>query len=108
MKAGIPMVCINPLYTARELEYAINKVNVKALVCPKSVGPLNYEKIINEMIPDIATRDKYNINSENVKCLEKIFFHSTDAETEGIINWTDLEQAAGNNHYAALAGTKIS
>ena len=28
-KAGLPLVNINPLYTANELEYAINKVNGK-------------------------------------------------------------------------------
>ena len=48
-KAGIQMVCINPLYTAKELEYAINKVDVKILICPKSVAALDYEKIIGKL-----------------------------------------------------------
>ena len=37
-KAGVSMVAINPLYTARELEYALHKVHAKILVCPKEIG----------------------------------------------------------------------
>ncbi|CBY17807.1 unnamed protein product, partial [Oikopleura dioica] len=33
-RAGMKMVNINPMYTARELEYALNKVDAKMLVCP--------------------------------------------------------------------------
>lgn len=101
------MVCINPLYTARELEYAINKVNVKALVCPRSVGQLNYENIITQMIPDIAEQNRYNIQADNVKGLEKIIFYSTDEPVDGIISWRDLEFAADQSHYDILSSTKL-
>ena len=38
------MVCINPLYTAPELEYAINKVGAKILLAPKTVAALSYDQ----------------------------------------------------------------
>merc|ERR1711990_937683 len=40
--AGMQLVTINPMYTAKELEYAINKVDITALICPQEIGPLNY------------------------------------------------------------------
>ena len=102
------MVCINPLYTAYELEYAINKVGIKILVCPKSVGDaLNYHKILTVMIPDLETQDKFNLNSKNVDVLEKIVFYSTDEEIGGVINWKDVEEAGDQSHYKILADVNI-
>jgi hypothetical protein len=44
------------MYTTDELQYAINKVNVKCLICPKSIGPLNYHKTISAMIPNLPNQ----------------------------------------------------
>ena len=60
-KAGMHLVTLNPLYTAKELEYSVNKVDIAAIVCPKEIGPLDYHATITEMIPDLAkaTRGNY-------------------------------------------------
>ena len=67
------MVNINPMYTARELEYALNKVDARMLVCPRfalsfllcltvfpfrGIGPLDYEQVLKDMIPNLDTQNK--------------------------------------------------
>ena len=61
-KVGTPLVSINPLYTAKELEYALAKVNVKCLICPKEIGPLKYNQIIRQMIPNLDELNKNELN----------------------------------------------
>ena len=43
--SGMQLVTINPMYTAPELEYAINKVDIKCLISPQSIGPLDYRLV---------------------------------------------------------------
>ena len=50
-KAGLQLVTLNPMYTARELEYAINKVGISGIICPKEIGPIDYHKQISIMSP---------------------------------------------------------
>ena len=72
-RAGMKMVNINPMYTARELEYALNKVDARMLVCPRfkssviqsstvilfrGIGPLDYEQVLKDMIPNLDTQNK--------------------------------------------------
>ena len=54
-KAGFQLVTLNPMYTARELEYACNKVNIAGILCPKEIGPLGmlHRKIINTFLSNI-------------------------------------------------------
>ena len=50
------MVNINPLYTTRELEYALEKVDAKMLVCQKTIGPLNYHAKVQELTNEFFKR----------------------------------------------------
>ena len=54
-KAGMHLVTLNPLYTAQELEYAINKVDIAAIICPKEIAHLDYHDTIQKMIPGLTT-----------------------------------------------------
>ena len=63
-KAGMHLVTLNPLYTPSELEYAINKVDVTALICPKEIGPLDYHATIQQMVPDLTKGTRGNVERE--------------------------------------------
>ena len=52
------LVTVNPLYTPKELEYAINKVDIAAIICPKEIGPLNYHNTIQKVIPGLCESKK--------------------------------------------------
>jgi len=73
-KAGLPLVSINPLYTATELEYALNKVNVTCLICPRQIGPLNYHATISKMIPNLDQLDRHNLTLQHIPGF--LIFHS--------------------------------
>mgnify|MGYP000540639690 CR=1 FL=1 len=101
------MVNINPLYTARELEYALEKVDAKILICPKEIGPLNYDETIRQMIPDLNTRNWENLKLPNLPKLEKIIYYSNVEKIDGTILWSDLESAADQKHFKILDSYKV-
>ena len=96
------MVNINPLYTARELEYALDKVDAKLLVCPKTIGPLNYDATIRQMIPDLDTRNSHDLNLAQLPMLKKIIYYSNTEPLDGTLLWSDLEAAGDQSHYTLL------
>ena len=99
---------INPLYTASELEYALNKVEVKVLICPQTLGPaLDYEAILKTMIPDLEERDRNCLNVPSLKTLEKIILYSNPKPIPGTFQWKDIEQAAESKHFKKLEGLKV-
>ena len=95
------------MYTASELEYAINKVEVKILICPQTSSIRNYGKIIFELISDISERDPHHLKCPKLKTLNKIIFYSSDTDFPGVIQWNELEQAAQQNHFKSLSEIKV-
>jgi len=95
-RAGFEMVNINPLYTSRELEYALEKVDAKMLVCPKTIGPLNYHAKVQEMIPNLAEQDRFSLNVPSVPTLKKVVYYSCPEAEAGTFQWSELEQAGSD------------
>ncbi|MEE8173538.1 MAG: AMP-binding protein, partial [Alphaproteobacteria bacterium] len=52
-KAGLILVNINPAYRLSELEYALNKVECKALISAESFKSSRYLDMIRELAPEI-------------------------------------------------------
>jgi fatty-acyl-CoA synthase len=50
-KAGLILVTINPAYRASELEYTLNKVGVRALVCANAFKTSNYVEMVEAVAP---------------------------------------------------------
>ena len=101
------MVNINPLYTAPELEYALNKVNVKVLICPETIGALDYYSILQDLIPDLEKRDRNDLKVSSLKTLEKIIFYSNPEPKAGTFQWPDIEQAAESKDFNKIESLKI-
>jgi fatty-acyl-CoA synthase len=53
-KAGIVLVNINPAYRLSEVEYTLNKVGVKALICAERFKTSDYSGMLEELAPEIA------------------------------------------------------
>ena len=53
-KAGLVLVTINPAYRLSELEYALNKVGCRALVCATRFKTSDYIGMIQTLAPELA------------------------------------------------------
>ncbi|HEY1753416.1 MAG TPA: AMP-binding protein [Caulobacteraceae bacterium] len=52
-KAGLILVTINPAYRLSELEYTLNKVGVKALVCAEAYKTSDYAGMVETLAPEL-------------------------------------------------------
>lgn len=52
-RIGAVMVNINPAYQMAELEYALNKVGVKVLICAQGVKATDYLAMLREIAPEL-------------------------------------------------------
>jgi len=106
-KVGMPLVSLNPLYTVPELEYAMNKVGAKALVCPKELGPLNYNAALTSLIPDLDKQDKFNLKSSAMPELKTIVYYTCYEEVGGVIRWDELEEMGSDKNLTEVRSIKV-
>ncbi|MEJ1975028.1 MAG: AMP-binding protein [Acetobacteraceae bacterium] len=53
-KAGLILVNINPAYRVSELDYALNKVGVRALITATAFKTSDYMGMLNTVLPELA------------------------------------------------------
>ncbi|HZP98869.1 MAG TPA: AMP-binding protein [Reyranella sp.] len=90
-KAGLILVNVNPAYRRAELEYAMNKVECKALVLAPSLKTSNYLEIVSDLVKDKKLphlRHLVRLGSE---------------KTPGMLNFDDVAKAGANKERAYLA-----
>lgn len=63
-KAGLILVNINPAYQVPELEYCLNKVQVKAVVAAEGVGPLKYYNHFTQLVPELERSNPKMLNAQ--------------------------------------------
>lgn len=76
-KAGLILVNINPAYRTSELEYALNKVGVKALITARKFKSSDYISMLRELEP------------ESIPDLE-LLISLDDAEQDGFVTFASL------------------
>ncbi|TAM03947.1 MAG: AMP-binding protein, partial [Pusillimonas sp.] len=91
---GAVMVNINPAYRVSELEYALNKVGVKALICAPGTKASNYLAMLNEIAPEIEHSAAGRLVLKRVPKLETIV-HLSDERRPGVFTFRQLMDAAG-------------
>jgi len=90
-KAGLVLVNVNPAYRRTELEYAMNKVECKALVMAPALKTSNYLEIVSDLVKDRKLphlRHVVRLGGE---------------KTPGMLNFDDVAQAGGNAERVKLA-----
>jgi fatty-acyl-CoA synthase len=90
-KAGLVLVNVNPAYRRAELEYAMNKVECKALILAPALKTSNYLEIVSDLVKDAK-----------LPLLKHIIRLGSD-RTPGMLNFDDVAQAGGNAERARLA-----
>jgi fatty-acyl-CoA synthase len=65
-KAGIILVNINPAYRVTELEFALNKVGVTALITATAFKTSDYMAMLREVLPELAASTPGTLNAARV------------------------------------------
>jgi fatty-acyl-CoA synthase len=90
-KAGLVLVNVNPAYRRAELEYAMNKVECKALILAPALKTSNYLEIVEDLV-----------KSNKLPHLKHVIRLGPE-KTAGMLNFDDVATAGGNAEKARLA-----
>ncbi|MFN9774113.1 MAG: AMP-binding protein [Burkholderiales bacterium] len=101
-KAGLVLVNINPAYRRAELEYALNKVECKALVLATALKTSDYLAIVNDLAPELAAATPGHLHAKALPHL-RIVVRLGDERTPGMLNFADVARGGGDAERARLA-----
>lgn len=71
-RLGLVMVALNPAYQTSEMQYCINKVGIKAVICGHKHKTQNYYELLGKIAPELYVTDPGKLNSKNVPSLETV------------------------------------
>ena len=100
-KAGLILVNINPAYRLAELEYALNKVECKALVSAAAFKTSDYLGMLHELAPALDRAPPGMLNAAKLPHLKIVIRLGTD-KTAGMYNFADVPAMATKTERAAL------
>ena len=101
-KIGAIMVCINPAYRLYELEYALNKVECKAVVSTEAFKSSDYLSMLNELASELRQCDPGRLVSEKLPNLTTVIRMGEDA-TPGMFNFDQVLGMGGETETQRLA-----
>ena len=104
-KAGLVLVNINPAYRLAELEYALNKVGCRALVCAEKFKSSEYLVMLRDLAPEIERAAPGRLKCAKLPSLEIVIRLGTE-KSPGMFNFDEiapLATAADRANLAALA-----
>jgi fatty-acyl-CoA synthase len=85
-KIGAIMVCINPAYRLHELEYALNKVECKAIVTAESFKTSEYLKLLENLAPELVRCEPGQLKAHKLPHLETVI-RMGEESTAGMFNF---------------------
>ncbi len=71
-RIGLVLVNINPAYRSAELEYALNKVEAKALITALQFKSSNYLDILRKIAPELDEAEPGRLNVANLPALKTV------------------------------------
>ncbi|WP_427309510.1 AMP-binding protein [Cupriavidus sp. H39] len=94
-RLGLVLVNINPAYRLAELEYALNKVGVKAIVAAEVFKTSRYLEMLQALAPELATSAAGTLQAARLPSLRWVI-RMGEGETPGMIRYADvLARGAG-------------
>ncbi|KAK3878699.1 hypothetical protein Pcinc_016683 [Petrolisthes cinctipes] len=100
-KAGLILVNVNPAYRAHELEYCLNKVSVKAIICDERFKTSDYYQMLCSVAPELPTSTKGDLRSPGLPHLKTVIMKS-DNELGGTFRFKDVAEAGDSSHMKCL------
>ncbi|CAN9505644.1 unnamed protein product [Ophioblennius macclurei] len=99
-KAGIIMVSLNPAYQLSEVEFTLQKIQCKAVLCPTSYKTQRYCEMLRELCPEMNTAAGGPIQSTRLPDLRMVIV--TDSRQPGMFHTDDVLQAGESRHLKEL------
>ena len=100
-RVGAIMVCINPAYRLHELEYALNKVECKAIVTAESFKTSDYLKLLENLAPELARCEPGQLRAPKLPHLTTVIRMGSD-KTPGMYNFDAVCDMGEDSHYERL------
>lgn len=88
-KIGAVLVTINTHYRSFELEYLVRQADLKALALIDSFRDHDYLQTVNELIPELASCKRGQLNSEKFPALRNVIFIGQEKH-RGMFNTREL------------------
>jgi len=88
-KAGVILVNINPAYRVAELEYALNKVECKALIMMPTFKATDYLEMIRSIAPEVSGAVPGRLESAKLSSLKTVIQTGSDT-VPGFMRFSDL------------------
>ena len=101
-QAGLILVNINPAYRLAELEYALNKVECRAIITARSFKTSDYLGMLRELAPEIDSCAPGRLRSAKLKTLGTIIVIGEDA-APGMLPFAEVAAMGGERHRLELA-----
>ncbi len=105
-KIGAIMVCINPAYRVYELEYALNKVECKAIITAESFKSSQYLNLLQEVAPELKNCNPGQLKASKLPHLTTVI-RMGEEKTAGMYNFSDVCKTGGEKEYSRLSDLKI-
>ncbi len=100
-KAGLILVNINPAYRGNELQYALNKVQCRALIVSPYFKSSNYLEMLQELAPELAHCKPGKLASAALPSLSLVI-RLGEERTPGMLNFDALLSDARATELARL------
>ncbi len=100
-RIGAILVCINPAYRIYELEYALNKVECRALVTADAFKTSDYLGMLQDLAPELASCEPGALRAERLPHLQTIIRMGTD-KTPGMLNYDEVLGLGGAEEYREI------
>lgn len=98
---GIVLVNINPAYRVAELEYALNKVRIKALILAEKFKTSDYVEMVRSLVPELDSAEPGRIYSQRLPHLRWVI-QMGENPLPGMQNFSDLLKYGGPAQKARL------
>ncbi|MCE9678183.1 AMP-binding protein [Shewanella sp. AS1] len=101
-KIGAIMVCINPAYRPEELQYALNNVGCKAIICAEKFKSSHYLEMLKQLAPELAHSQPGELHCAALPALRWVIRMGAE-KTQGMLNFSELMQPLTQQSRDALA-----
>ncbi|WP_354684274.1 AMP-binding protein [Cupriavidus necator] len=88
-RLGLVLVNINPAYRLSELEYALNKVGVKAIVAAEAFKTSKYLEMLQVLAPELAACEPGALQAARLPALRCVI-RMGDDPTPGMLRYADV------------------
>jgi len=99
---GAIMVCLNPAYRLHELEYALNKVECRAIITAESFKTSHYLQMLEVLAPELKHCQAGALQSEKFPHLQSVIRMGDDASA-GMLNFPAVCAMGSDTHYQQLS-----